>query len=156
MTKSVCEKIENKIQEVLGHYHRLILVIGPSGSGKTAALREIHQKQKFPMINAGLELSRQMLELTEKQRMSEAERLLENAAAQTRSDVVLVDNTEILFDPALKINPLGILRKLSRTRTIAASWNGMVKKGWLVYAVPGHPEYRREKIEDEGVVMSDE
>jgi len=153
MTKSTSEKIIEKIQQAYEFYHRLIIVVGQSGVGKTATLREIHQERSIPLINVGLMLSRQMLELTEKQRTIQAARLLEHLVADTGEDTVLLDNIEILFDTALKLNPLNMLRKISRDKTVVVSWNGMVEDGYLTYAVPDHPEYRRDKIEDTIIVM---
>ena len=57
--------------------------------------------------------------------------------------LVLLDNTEILFDPALQQDPLRLLQHASRNRTIVASWNGTVDDRYLSYADPGHSEYRR-------------
>ena len=57
--------------------------------------------------------------------------------------VVLLDNTEILFDPALQQDPLRLLQHVSRNRTIVASWNGTVDDRYLSYADPGHPEHCR-------------
>ena len=54
-----------------------------------------------------------------------------------------VDNTEIIFDPSLMLNPLGLLQSLSRTRLLIWSWNGEVEDGHVTYAYPGHPEYQR-------------
>ncbi len=57
--------------------------------------------------------------------------------------LILLDNIEILFDVAFKQDPLRLLQRLSRNRTVVASWNGTVDDGYLVYATPEHPEYRR-------------
>jgi hypothetical protein len=54
-----------------------------------------------------------------------------------------VDNTEIIFDPSLMLNPLGLLQSISRTRLLIWSWNGEVEDGHITYAYPGHPEHQR-------------
>jgi len=56
---------------------------------------------------------------------------------------VILDNIEILFDVALRLEPLGCLQAMARSRTIVAAWNGEVSEGHLTYAVPGHPEFKR-------------
>jgi len=146
--ENVPEKIIEKIHQAFELYHRLVILVGPSGVGKSKLLREIHQKQSIPLINVGLALSSHVLELTGKQRTIQSVRLLENIIADTKEDIVLLDNIEILFDTSLKLNPFNMLRKISRNKTIVASWNGMVEDGYLTYAVLEHPEYRRDKIED--------
>jgi hypothetical protein len=56
---------------------------------------------------------------------------------------VLLDNIEILFERELRQDPLRLLLGISRNHLIAASWNGTAEDGKLIYAEPGHPEYRR-------------
>ncbi len=151
--KSASAKIIDKIMHAYELYHRLVIVAGPSDTGKTVSLKAIHQEYNFPLINVGLALSLQMLELTQKLRTFQAARLLEHLLDETSEDIVLLDNIEILFDTTLKLNPLNVLRKISRDKTIAATWNGMIEDGYLIYAAPDHPEYRRDKIEDTSVVV---
>ncbi|MCH7944758.1 MAG: BREX-3 system P-loop-containing protein BrxF [Armatimonadetes bacterium] len=55
----------------------------------------------------------------------------------------LLDNIEILFDVTLEQDPLRLLEGVSRNRTIVAAWNGTLENGYLSYATPDHPEYRR-------------
>ena len=49
-------------------YFRLILMVGPAGSGKTSALQEVSARTSAPLVNVNLELSRRMLDLTERKR----------------------------------------------------------------------------------------
>jgi hypothetical protein len=65
---------------------------------------------------------------------------------------VLLDNLEILFDVSLKLDPLRCLQDLARDTTIVAAWDGTVTAGYLTYATPDHPEYRRYALEDLVVV----
>lgn len=126
-------------------YHRLIFVTGNSaGSGKTAVLREVAQRRADARyINLNLELSQRLLPLTVLQRPTRIHSLLADFVRQVASTIILLDNIELLFDPTLKLQPLVLLQMLSRNVTIAVSWNGLVEDGHLVYARPGHPEYRR-------------
>ena len=56
------------IPQAVHMYHRLVLVVAPLGAGKTAALREVAQQTGYNYINVNLELSRGMLELTQRQK----------------------------------------------------------------------------------------
>src|SRR5947207_14729168 len=89
------------IQQAASQYYRLVVLAGAPGSGKTAALQAVAQKLGCPLVNVNLELSRRMLELTRTQRSRQVERLLKEVVAATPGEVVLLDNLEILFDPAL-------------------------------------------------------
>ncbi len=152
------DQIIGKIPETAVLYHRLVILAAPSGSGKTAVLQEVSERTGCARINVNLELSRRLLDLTERQRALQVPRLLEEIAASAAGDLVLLDNVEILFDVSLKLDPLQCLRGLARNRTVVVAWNGtMTSDGGnhshLSYAEPGHPEYRRYPANDL-IVMS--
>jgi hypothetical protein len=96
-----------------------------------------------PLVNVNIELSRRMLDLTERQRALQLPRLLSEIVNAAEADVILLDNIEVLFDISLKQDPLRLLQTLSRNRTVVAAWSGSVDREHLVYATPDHPEYRR-------------
>ena len=236
MARPLSERVIQEIGEAGSLYHRLVLVVGAAGAGKTAALREVAKRIGAPLVNVNLELSRSMLDLTERQRPLQVRRLLEGIVAESGSagpfhadrlvagyrgappflgtlvprppssfprkresrcsgtlvsrpqvrrqdhhesmraghkrsqdihrpdstepghlrepvpqretvscgsGVVLLDNIEILFDAALRQHPLRLLQDLSRSRTVAAAWNGSVEGNHVRHAAAGHPEYRR-------------
>ncbi|MBW1676340.1 MAG: BREX-3 system P-loop-containing protein BrxF [Deltaproteobacteria bacterium] len=155
MVDPLSNQIIGKIKQAPELYHRLVLVVAPSGSGKTSALKEVRQGLRAPLINVNLEISRRMLELTTRQRALQASRLLEDILRQNRSDVVLLDNIEILFEKSLEQDPLRLLQGLSRNRTIVATWNGEIGDNYLIYAAPDHPEYRRYSCQDLQVVTQE-
>ena len=143
MKSLLFEDVRDKIEHAKGSYHRLVLVVGPARTGKTAALREVSERTGAPLLNTNLELSRRLLDLAERQRPLRIQRFLEEIIAKNANDLVLLDNTELLFDVALRQDPLRLLQGLSRSRTVAASWNGTIDDGHLRYAEPGHPEHQR-------------
>lgn len=147
MTMHLSEAVAEQIGHAESLYHRLVLVVGADGSGKTSALRAVAECIDAPLVNVGLELSRRLLDLTERQRRIRAPELLGRIVTETASDIVLLDNVELLFDVALHQNPLGLLQRLSRRRTVVATWNGSMEDGHIVYAGPGHPEYRRYPVD---------
>jgi hypothetical protein len=135
-------------------YYRLLLVVAPAGSGKTAALRAVAARPGFRYVNLNLELSRGLLQVAERDRGAAVPRLLEDIVAQDGARVVLLDNIEILFDTTLKVDPLRALQRVSRNHTIVAAWNGALEKGRLVYAEPGHAEYRQYPAQELLVIAS--
>ncbi len=147
MTSLLSDQICDKLLHAEGLYHRLVLVVGREGTGKTSALRAVGESIKAALINVNLELSRRMLDLTERQRPLRVQRLLELILAEHESDVILLDNIEILFDVALRQDPLRLLQGLSRARKVAAAWNGSIEDHYIQYAETGHPEYRRYPID---------
>ena len=152
MTSHLSEAVVEKIGHAENLYHRLVLVVGPEGSGKTTALRDVAERIDAPRINVSLELSRRLLDLTERQRRIRVPMLLGGVVAKTEGTVVLLDNVELLFDTALRQEPLRLLQRLSRRRTVVATWNGSMEDGHIVYAVPNHPEYRHYPVD--GVLVT--
>lgn len=143
MTRPLLEQVIEKLEYAENLYHRLILVVGPKGTGKTNALQQVADCMSTSLVNINLEISRRLLDLTERQRTLQIQRVVEQVVAQREADVVLLDNIEILFDVALKQDPLRLLKGLSRNRTVVATWSGLIEDGHLVYAEPHNPEYRR-------------
>ncbi|MBN2034581.1 MAG: BREX-3 system P-loop-containing protein BrxF [Deltaproteobacteria bacterium] len=148
-------QIIDKIEQAIGLYHRLVLVVAPSGAGKTDALKEVHRHLGAPFLNVNLEISRRMLDLTVRQRALQVSRLVEEILGDSNGEVVLLDNMEILFDPSLQQDPLRLLLSLSRNRTLVVSWNGEIKNNTLSYGEPGHPEYQRYTVENFLVITPD-
>ncbi len=142
-TQSAVDQIRERLSGIADLYNRLVLLVGPSGSGRTSALRSLADAEKVPVLNVGADISRRLLDLTERQRVLQLPKLLEEAVAAHSHDLALLDNTEILFNPALMQDPLRLLQGLSRDRTVVASWLGDADDRHLTYAVPEHPEFRQ-------------
>ena len=152
MPPVLSEQIAEAMAAVKTSYHRLVVVVGPGRSGKTTAMQQVRDAAGVPLINVNLELSKRLLDLTERQRSLQLPRLLDEIVADTGRDEALLDNNEILFDVHLKQDPLRVFQALSRSRTIVVSWNGRTNAESLFYATPDHPEFRQYPLTDMTVV----
>lgn len=152
MSTSISQHIAEQIQATANQYHRLILLTGPPRTGKTTALRELTDEHTWPYININLQLSERLLELTARQRAIKVPRILDDIAAGYESDVLILDNTEVLFSPDLQLDPLRLLQSLARNRTIIAAWAGEYDGENLTYAQPAHPEFKRYQKPDAVIV----
>ena len=85
-TQSAVDQIRQRLSGIADNYNRLVLLVGPSGSGRTAALRALADAEKVPVLNVGAEISRRLLDLTERQRVLQLPKLLEEAVAALPSD----------------------------------------------------------------------
>ena len=148
MAEPLADRVIKRIGQVAELYHRLVMLVAPAGAGKTAALQDVHARTAAPLINVNLELSRRMLDLTERQRALQLPRLLAEIVGISAADVVLLDNVEVLFDVSLKQDPLRLLQGLSRNKTVVAAWGGSIDGEYMVYATPDHPEYKRYPLRD--------
>lgn len=148
MAEPLADRVIKRIGQAAELYHRLVMLVAPAGAGKTAAIQDVHERTAAPLVNVNLELSRRMLDLTERQRALQLPRLLAELVGASAADVVLLDNVEVLFDVSLKQNPLRLLQGLSRNKTVVVAWSGTIDGEHLVYATPDHPEYKRYPLRD--------
>ena len=143
MTGSLALQIQDVLPRTGDAYYKLILAVGPARSGKTAALAELAVKHNWSRINVNLRISEKLLDLTHRQRAIRVAGILDDIVRDEGSDVVLLDNIELLFAKELAQDPLRLLQSLSRNRTIVAAWPGTFNGTYLTYAEPSHPEARR-------------
>jgi len=141
MIEPVENILKRRIATSEGLYYRLILLIGEPGCGKTKTLNKLSKDIGVEILNLNLWLSKQLLEMTPKQRSLQLPRILENAIREA-GEIVIIDNIEILFDTSLKQDPLRLLQKISRNKTIISSWSGKQNGSKILYAEAGHREYR--------------
>lgn len=155
MAEPLADRVIRGIGQAAELYYRLVMLVAPVGAGKTAALRDVHERTAAPLINVNLELSRRMLDLTERQRPLQLPRLLSEIVRASTAEVVLLDNIGVLFDVSLKQDPLRLLQGLSRDKTVVAAWSGSINGEHMVYATPDHPEYKRYPLRDFLVVNAE-
>lgn len=156
MAKNICRGASGCLEAIKranNLYHQLVIVVGRPGSGKTEMLARVSIETVSPIINVNLELSRALLELTMRQRALRAPALMEDIARKQGGELLLLDNTELLFDSSMHLNPLAIFQKLSRKRTVVATWCGELTGDSITYAAFGHPEYRKYLVKDFLVVL---
>lgn len=146
--QSLKDEIGERIALAPQQYHRLTIILNPKKQliGKT--IRNIMEEMGIAYINLGLSLSQMLLELTERQRSLRLFHVVDNILANYEEKPVFLDHIEVLFAPQLNQDPLRVLQGLSRNRVILAVWNGQVENGYLIYASPDHPEYRRYSVKD--------
>ena len=155
MAEPLADGVIRRIGQSSELYYRLILLVAPAGGGKTAALQDVHERTAALLVNVNLELSRRMLDLTDRQRTLQLPQILAGIVGVSEAAIVLLDNVEILFDVSLKQDPLRLLQGLSRDKTVVAAWSGSVDGDHLLYATPDHPEYRRYPLRDFLIVNSE-
>lgn len=148
MNETLIQTLIDKLRQVDGLYYRLLLLVAPSRSGKTTCLKAVQEQTSVPFLNVSLELSRQLLPLTERQRALQLPQLLETTVDAMESDRTLLDNIELLFSPGLRQDPLRLLESLSRNRSLLVAWPGTIDGRHITYAEPGHLEYRQYEIKD--------
>ena len=153
MVMEIQEQIKKSIRDANNLYQKLILLVGKSGSGKTKILQEISEDLAIPIINVNLEMSYRLLDLPVDKRASTLSRLFSQVINNSESEILLLDNIEILFDKSLQQNPLALLQTNSKNKAMIAAWNGQIERERLIYAMPDHHEYRSYPIEKTGITI---
>jgi hypothetical protein len=143
MPTPLSSQIQGVLPRTQDAYYKLVLTVGPARMGKTAVLNELATQRSWPRLNVNLHLSERLLELTHRQRATRVAGILGEMIREEKSDVVLLDNIELLFAEELAQDPLRLLQSLSRNRVIVAAWPGGFDGVSLTYAEPGHPQARR-------------
>lgn len=140
--------ILKKVERLKDQFYRLLFIVGPSGNGLKNILYSLSKKIDIPLLNINLEVSRHLLELPEKQRPTKVVKIVENLMSGKNKNTFIFYNIELLFNAALKIDPLRLLQKISRNNTIIVGWNGEIRDKHLNYAVPAHPDYKKYNTKD--------
>jgi predicted ATPase len=142
------EKLEHIVDDLAAFHNKLVLVVGPPRSGKSALLRALAERRNATPLNIGLTLGKQLLEFPQAQRSLRVSQVLRELAQEYSSaNILILDNPEILFDRSLGLDPLALLKQLSKSVRVVAAWPGEIRTGRLTYAMIGHPEYQEYGID---------
>jgi ABC-type uncharacterized transport system ATPase component len=144
-------RLDRLVDEITALHSKLILLVGRPGCGKSALLAALANRRGMKVMNVGAALGRRLAAMPQRQRALQANVAMRELADEYASgDLILLDNIELLFDRALKLDPLDLLKRHAHARRVVAVWPGELRDGRLSYAEMGHPEYQDYGLE--GVV----
>jgi hypothetical protein len=148
----LCENIRDALVALPNEYHKLILVLTQLDD-KAEVGEKISNKYVYDVLNLNLRLSEKLISVPISERWRYVDEYFKKLLNDYKTDVIVLNNIEILFEPHLKVDPLRLLKSTSRYRKIIAIWTGDYTDGVLTYAEPSHPEYRRYKNDDLDFIM---
>lgn len=134
-------RLLDTIRDTHAAYYKLTIIAGSSGAGKTQLLEQVAAQLKLPRLNLSLHLSKRLLGQSRRQRSLNAEDVAIEVIDEHLKSGLCLDDTELLFDSTLRLNPLVFLQDISRNRLIVATWNGVLTGGELRFGHTGHPDY---------------
>lgn len=109
----------------------------------------------WPMLSVGTALSSALLAVPAQHRSRIAHTTLADLVKPFGPVPLLCHDIDLLFEPSLGLNPLQLLKELSRVAALVVLWPGDVDAKNLWYAAPSHAHYRswsRTELPAESVV----
>ncbi|HWR38773.1 MAG TPA: BREX-3 system P-loop-containing protein BrxF [Patescibacteria group bacterium] len=128
------QRVVECVHEVEKHAEHVVLIVGKPGSGKSKILRELDTMRGWKYVDSRTLLDSDFMELPPKARSAEAAAVIGRELENQGAKVILLDNIQVLFTPLLKLEPLELLKNLSRKQTIVAAWPGDYDEGRLSIA----------------------
>jgi predicted ATPase len=137
------DRLQRLVDEISALHSKLVLLIGVPGSGKTELLQVLGKNCGAMPLKIGSALGSVLAAIPQKQRPIQANTMMRELADQHAvSNLLLLDNIELLFDRTLQLNPLDLLKRHAHARRVVAAWPGELRDGRLIYATMGHPEHQ--------------
>ena len=146
------DHVLEKLGFVNRQFYRLLLIVGPSERGQENIVNQVSEKINAPVVNINLDVSRQLLELPEKQRSLNVAKILDPIIKSLTKNTFIFKNIELLFHAALKTDPMRLFKNISRNKNLIVAWNGFIKDNYLIYAAPGHPDYKKYPTNDLNII----
>ena len=139
MTTELDELIDC-VEGVKDKTQRLVVVTGKPGSGKSQTLRDLAARKRWDYVDCRLLVTDEFLELLPTLRATRAPSMMGEILADYESDILLLDRLQSLFVPALHLDPLALLRKLSERFVLIVAWPGSYENGALYFHRIGETE----------------
>lgn len=136
------QRIVEFVRDIEKSDEKLVLIVGQPGSGKSKIMRELSAMRGWEYVDSRVLVTEELLELVPKVRPLEAPRIMENNLDRLEAEVILLDGIQALFAPVLQLDPLDMIRRLSRNHMIVAAWPGQFENGKLVFNQDGRLPYR--------------
>jgi hypothetical protein len=86
-------------------------------------------------------LSEGLLSAAPQQYPRQAAQLLSERVKNHAPGPLLCTDIDLLFEPALSLRPLWLLRQMSRKTSLIVTWPGTFRDNVLAYAVPEHAHH---------------
>lgn len=130
---AIVQQIVECVHDAAKTPDKLVLIIGAPGSGKSKILRELATMRGWKYAEGEGLLLKEWRPAAHASRQAEAARVLAKALAALEAEVVLLDNIRNFFAPELGLQPVELLRALSKKQTLLVAWPGTYEEGKVVH-----------------------
>lgn len=104
---------------------------------------------RVEFVNLNLPLSELLLKKSRRSWYLIASDFIKGIIEQSSEEVVLFDNFELIMNPELGVNFMDLLLELSKIKVVLIAWHYDIEGTTLIYAKPGHKEYRRIEMRED-------
>lgn len=119
---------------------QLVFIAGKPGIGKSKMMRELATNRGWKYVECQSLLTEELLELVPKARPREAPHIIGHLLEQEKAEVLLLDGLQVLFTPMLHLDPMTLMKQLSKKFMIVAAWPGQYENGTLSFLELGQDE----------------
>jgi hypothetical protein len=123
-------------------YYPCVLLTQTDVSRLDAAGRDLSQRFGWPVLSVGEQLSAALLDVAPRRRPHMAGQAVDDAIRRLAPGPIVCSHIDLLFEPALELDALWLLREASRLAALVVLWPGQYQARVLSYAVPEHAHYR--------------
>ena len=119
-----------------------LLLVHPQVRTLEDAAVELSSTYGWPRLSVGRELSAVLLPETPQRRPRKAQQWVKARLGEMAPGPALCTGIDLLFEPALTLDPLRLMCDVGRMTRLVVTWPGSYVDGVLAYAVAGHSHYR--------------
>lgn len=113
----------------------LLFITGKPGSGKSQVLRDLSKKKSYPIVDCKT-FAINVAGVHENAREDKiVDTVLESLEAYN-TDYVLLDRLQVFLQEGLGINPLEVLKKISKKQKLVVAWTGFYDSDMLYFNKP--------------------
>lgn len=133
-------------EEIKHDEENIMFIVGAPGSGKSKILRALSEDEGWQYIEAKELLSEVIFEVPREGRPARVEEILDEEIKRYGADVVILDSIDILFAPILNLDPVAILKRISKNSSLVVGWKGSVEGDTLYLEHNNDPKYYKQPI----------
>ena len=123
-------EMQAKMEALKDAKYKLLLIVGQPGTGKSKLIHQYSEDTGTPILDLNPIFGEEVPEGSDSQYIKD---FMKQFLATYKPEVLLLDNKRGLYSKNSKIDLLSFLKEIATTKTVVATWNGMVEDGQLVH-----------------------
>ena len=135
------QDVRERWEQIQGDDERILFIVGGPGSGKSLLIRELSEQKGWKYLEAKQLIEEEFLLIPRDERPQLAEEVIRRALSRSDTEVVLIDGINVLFAPILNLNPLELLKTISKTYPIVVGWRGHLEGDQLYLEHNNDPKH---------------